>query len=521
MKENLAYFFYTLKPDNNSKILKNIATKIRRDKNLISKILHKDRDLLLLVYQNEISKDAFVLLVYNKVKNKVIHKDSVTLQQSLRQIYICYQNMFDQIMRYKSKEELGDLELSARRFLLRHSKSSILKTLKHLESLLKNIKSSNAYQDVIEYCIKNIERLLPIIKEVKLKIIEKSRIIRFKELTFSSRNVLTYPKITFIENDSKFVTISINIPNYKSLDFMVKYNKNYHGDLKEFVHSIRKKNSKPIQNTINYSVKFLSSGRLKFIFTKEVELPNLNFSKEDLPIIGGDANTKHNILQLSDGKSFRINKTILRKEIHLRHQLQKRDKNMKLNKNKNKKHSKRLRLLEEKQIRRRNESLKEICSQIRKYCEQRGYTSLALEDLNLITRAKNKSKVFNQKHIESAFHINDLKNILYQQFKNRGLNIHLVNPKYTSQTCPKCGSTCKENRKIQEIFQCKECGFTENADLVSSINILLRILIPELRNELEYFDKKEKRYKGKDIWNKYIYEKFVKSVLPNYTNLWS
>ena len=139
----------------------------------------------------------------------------------------------------------------------------------------------------------------------------------------------------------------------------------------------------------------------------------------------------------------------------------------------------------------------------------------------MITRAKNKSKVFNQKHIESAFHINDLKNILYQQFKNRGLNIHLLNPKYTSQTCPKCGSTCKENRKIQEIFQCKECGFTENADFVSAINILLRILIPELRNELEYFDKKEKRYKGKDIWNKYIYEKFVKSVLPNYTNLWS
>lgn len=184
MKEKLTYFFYTLKSDKNSKILKDIAIKIRKDKNLISKILHKDRDLLLLVYQNEISKDKFVSLIYNKVKDKVIHKDSVTLQQSLRQIYICYQNMFDQIMRYKSKEELDNLELSARRFLLRHSKTTILDSVKHLEFLLKNIKSSNAYQDVIEYCIKNIERLLPIIKEVKLKIIEKSRIIRFKELTF-------------------------------------------------------------------------------------------------------------------------------------------------------------------------------------------------------------------------------------------------------------------------------------------------------------------------------------------------
>ena len=521
MKENLAYFFYTLKPDENSKILKDIAIKIRRDKNLISKIVHKDKELLALVYQNEISKDDFVSLIYNNVKNKIIHKDSVVLQQSLRQLYICYQNMFDQIMRYKPKEELSDSELSARRFLLRHSKSTISDTLNHLESLLKNIKSSNVYQNVVDYCIKNLERILPIIKEEKLKIIERSKIIKFKELTFSSRNVLTYPKITFIENDSKFLTLAINIPNYGVLNFTVKYNKSYHGDLKEFVHSIRSKNSKPIQNTINYSVKFLTSGMLKFIFTKGVKSPDLDFNKNDLPKVGGDANTKHNVLQLSDGKFFKMNKTILRKEIHLRHQLQKRDKNIKLNKNKNKRHSKKLRLLEEKQIRRRTEVLKEICSQVRKYCEQQGYTSLVLEDLNLTTKAKSKSKVFNQKHIESAYHINDLKNILYQQFKKRGLNIHLVNSKYTSQTCPKCGSTCRENREIQEIFQCKNCGFTENADLVSSINILLRLIIPELRTELEYFDKKEKRFKGKDIWNKYSYEKFVKEILPNYTHLWS
>lgn len=47
-----------------------------------------------------------------------------------------------------------------------------------------------------------------------------------------------------------------------------------------------------------------------------------------------------------------------------------------------------------------------------------------------------------------------------------------VNPSFTSQKCSKCGHTCKENRKTQSLFECISCGYSENADLQATFNIL-------------------------------------------------
>ncbi|MBC3871479.1 RNA-guided endonuclease InsQ/TnpB family protein [Undibacterium oligocarboniphilum] len=49
-----------------------------------------------------------------------------------------------------------------------------------------------------------------------------------------------------------------------------------------------------------------------------------------------------------------------------------------------------------------------------------------------------------------------------------------VPPQYTSQTCPCCGHVSKDNRQTQARFECVDCGFEENADLVGAINILAR-----------------------------------------------
>ena len=49
-----------------------------------------------------------------------------------------------------------------------------------------------------------------------------------------------------------------------------------------------------------------------------------------------------------------------------------------------------------------------------------------------------------------------------------------VPPQYTSQTCPCCGHVSKDNRQTQAKFECVECGFEENADVVGAINILAR-----------------------------------------------
>ena len=49
-----------------------------------------------------------------------------------------------------------------------------------------------------------------------------------------------------------------------------------------------------------------------------------------------------------------------------------------------------------------------------------------------------------------------------------------VPPQNTSRTCPCCGHVAKENRQTQANFECVECGYTENADVVGALNVLGR-----------------------------------------------
>ena len=56
----------------------------------------------------------------------------------------------------------------------------------------------------------------------------------------------------------------------------------------------------------------------------------------------------------------------------------------------------------------------------------------------------------------------------------RGGQLIPVSPQYTSQCCPACGHTAKENRTTQALFCCVQCGYTENADVVGAMNVLQR-----------------------------------------------
>ena len=61
--------------------------------------------------------------------------------------------------------------------------------------------------------------------------------------------------------------------------------------------------------------------------------------------------------------------------------------------------------------------------------------------------------------------------ILWALYKAGGMLV-LVDPRYTSQTCPICGYTSAKNRPTQAHFGCQKCGHTENADIVAARNIL-------------------------------------------------
>ena len=64
----------------------------------------------------------------------------------------------------------------------------------------------------------------------------------------------------------------------------------------------------------------------------------------------------------------------------------------------------------------------------------------------------------------------------FLEYKQRwsGGQVLYVDPKYTSQECPKCHHVSKDNRKTQAEFECVECRHQEHADLVGAKNILER-----------------------------------------------
>jgi putative transposase len=53
-----------------------------------------------------------------------------------------------------------------------------------------------------------------------------------------------------------------------------------------------------------------------------------------------------------------------------------------------------------------------------------------------------------------------------------GGHLIAVPPRNTSCTCPVCGHLSADNRQTQAKFECVECGFEENADVVGAINVL-------------------------------------------------
>jgi IS605 OrfB family transposase len=100
---------------------------------------------------------------------------------------------------------------------------------------------------------------------------------------------------------------------------------------------------------------------------------------------------------------------------------------------------------------------------------------IALEELKDITNKTTVRKAQRRRHKSWAF--SQLRFFIEYKAKIAGVLVKLVDPKYTSQTCPKCGFVSKHNRKSQSEFVCQQCGFASNADFVGATNISYRALV--------------------------------------------
>ena len=75
----------------------------------------------------------------------------------------------------------------------------------------------------------------------------------------------------------------------------------------------------------------------------------------------------------------------------------------------------------------------------------------------------------------SNWNYRELLDIIQKHTENNRVSFRTVNPYKTSQECPECHHTQRENR-VGENFKCLKCGFSEQADYVGSLNIRNRFL---------------------------------------------
>lgn len=112
----------------------------------------------------------------------------------------------------------------------------------------------------------------------------------------------------------------------------------------------------------------------------------------------------------------------------------------------------------------------------------RNYDYIVVEDLHIknMTKSAKGTKEKPGKNVKSKSGLNReitkqgwyyLFSMLEYKLQLKGGNLIKVDPKYTSQTCNKCGFKSKKNRKTQSEFKCIQCGHTINADQNASRNI--------------------------------------------------
>jgi len=98
--------------------------------------------------------------------------------------------------------------------------------------------------------------------------------------------------------------------------------------------------------------------------------------------------------------------------------------------------------------------------------------AVAIEDLtHLRTRVRlNKS----QRRTHSSWAYADLRAKIAYKAAMRGVVVVAVDPRYTSQTCSRCGHCERANRHSQSSFLCRQCGFAAHADWNAAENIRVR-----------------------------------------------
>ena len=100
-------------------------------------------------------------------------------------------------------------------------------------------------------------------------------------------------------------------------------------------------------------------------------------------------------------------------------------------------------------------------------------TLFVLEDLTGVREATEKVRK-KDRYVSVSWAFYDLEQKLKYKAKRNGGIVINVDPRHTSQRCPKCGHIEPSNRdKKKHRFRCKNCGYQSNDDRIGAMNLYL------------------------------------------------
>ena len=98
-------------------------------------------------------------------------------------------------------------------------------------------------------------------------------------------------------------------------------------------------------------------------------------------------------------------------------------------------------------------------------------TLFVLEDLSGIRKATERVRV-KDRYVSVSWAYYDLEQKLTYKAALAGQKVVKVDPKYTSQRCPVCGSVDKHSRdKSNHVYKCSHCGYQSNDDRIAAMNL--------------------------------------------------
>lgn len=496
--------------------LYNFAVLIQNHKNTVSQYVNGN-----LLHFLEYNKFQFLKAMRAYFKGVI---PSSFDAQLYTQIFDCYQNKFDAIQRklvfdvvifkgfdfYKrntKKHNKGEFKKVVNEnkqtqlsicltYLARYGNKNTLQYIKiHLDDC--NDKKKQFYLNIVRCCDKfGFERLYKLALSKRQRIIQQysEHPIEFKSLTFSGR----CRKTRIVDYNQRFGSkinsfISLSGLGRKSFDIPIKFNKDWHGNIKDYY-----KKNPDYEYTITFNEK---EHQVNIHLCKD---GNRYIPQAGTNVIGIDVNCKHNLFSLSNQTTYDYNRKLVNDFCQLSLEIDKlkEKKDYVIGKRKQQK----LDTLKSKMIKSEQQLIADMCKDL----QAQGCNHIVMEDLDngfgkcYIKDKDNEDINYNRK--VKFLGLSSLKQEVEHIARKYDIAVSTVQASYTSKMCPICGCIEDENRPNQETFECIECGHKDNADFNAAKNIKNRVIVTVLQESLlkqldngAFEPRKLKREKVKEV----------------------